>query len=46
MSTEIKDYPRGLCYLLSGCDWWNPPEYMMLGGDFCIRCWKWKYSEE
>ena len=38
--------PIGRCYLAGRCDWWNPPLDMMLGGDFCIRCWKWKYKKE
>ena len=32
--------PRGMCWWLGLCSWWNPPKNMK--GDFCIRCWKFK----
>lgn len=43
---EIK-YPRGMCWWLGLCDWWNPPLECILNGiakthDFCIKCWKFK----
>jgi hypothetical protein len=35
----------GKCFIVSKCDWWNPPIEMVYDGtkrDFCIQCWKFK----
>ncbi len=46
---SYNDNPRGACWLLQRCDWWNPTEEMLLKGvvkvlgkNPCIRCWEFK----
>ena len=42
---------KGYCWVIGKCDWWNPPEDLMILAlscelNFCMKCWefkKWKW---
>lgn len=46
---DYHETPRGVCWWLGLCSYWNPPldiivegAIKVLGKNPCIKCWKWK----
>ena len=44
--------PRGMCWLVGGCNWWNPPDdwigvpSITKPMNLCMKCWKMKKEVE